>query len=543
MEEIELIERIKWLNDPNGGSIKLKYLADVNDVFINLPENRELKDAFRLSKYDEKGWKWHQLVRVVLEPPENKQYMYDRLLSLILKHRRSHNSYFEIKNTEGVFQVPNPLADLNKLEILCLQYFVIYKRIIDQIHFDYPRIENYGPSIKGKLNWTRTLTKSTVEFPLSFSTFISKREFDTPENILVVICAEWMFRESNRLLYTKFQEPLTDYKIQLLIGVSQKTKSILQHFPIVSVLNSSRKYWNLSYDDSRIKNLEDETRLRINQMLVHNRNYFLLLIWMEEFRQLNLSNITEKTPSRHIIEPIQNIDTIYEIWIFMEFIELVYEKGILIDFQMGPNPHCKFLYNDYIVTFWYERTFAQGHQAWILKHTPDFTAMIDDVIIAIFDAKNYSKSSSSGYISETKNKMLAYLGNLDANYGALIYPYHPKNWDDFDKNERLQKIIPFVSSLNPDFNEYNIKKIAKSLSNLSWMQLSKQYQVIFPREHMEKYQYPESEKDARYHHDQTLCLIRMSPDNSEHGLFMKEKSLNSIFDAIVSRIPISTRSQ
>ena len=118
MEDIDLIERIKWLNDPNGSNIHISFLADINDVFINLPENKQLNDAFKLSKYREHGWKWHQLVRMVLEPPEIKKYMYDRLLSLILKHRRSHKSYFEIKTGEGIFHIPNPLAELNKLEII-----------------------------------------------------------------------------------------------------------------------------------------------------------------------------------------------------------------------------------------------------------------------------------------------------------------------------------------------------------------------------------------------------------------------------------------
>ncbi|AIC14891.1 hypothetical protein [Nitrososphaera viennensis] len=426
MEENELIEKIKWLNDPNGGNISMSLLAGVDDVFINLPQNKELKDAFKLSKYRENGWKWHQLVRVVLEPPETKQYMYDRLLSLILKHRRSYEAYFEIKNDVGVFRIPNPLADLNKLEILYMQYFAIYKKIVDEIHFDYPRIEYYGPGIRGKIDWTKTLTKSPMEFPLAFSASVRKREFDTPENILLVLCAEWMRRESIRLLHTQFLEPLTDYKIQLLKGVVQKTRDILQRFPLPSVLNASRKYWDLSHNDTRIKNLEDETRRRINQNLVRNPTYSLLLNWIEEFRQLNMSSISEKTPSRHIIEPIENLDTIYEIWIFMEFVEFLFEKGLLVDFQLGNDPHCKFEFNGHIVIFWYEKEFAAGGpNAWIQRHKPDFTAMIDNEIIAIFDAKNYSKSSS---ISETRDKMLAYMTNLDANFGALIYPNHPKNW-------------------------------------------------------------------------------------------------------------------
>ena len=540
MEENELIEKIKWLNDPNGGNISMSLLAGVDDVFINLPQNKELKDAFKLSKYHENGWKWHQLVRVVLEPPETKQYMYDRLLSLILKHRRSHEAYFEIKNDVGVFRIPNPLADLNKLEILYMQYFTIFKKIVDEIHFDYPRIEYYGPGIRGKIDWTKTLTKSPTELPLAFSASVRKREFDTPENILLVLCAEWMCRESIRLLHTQFLEPLTDYKIQLLKGVVQKTRDIVQRFPLSSVLNASRKYWDLSHNDTRIKNLEDETRRRINQNLVRNPTYSLLLNWIEEFRQLNMSSISEKTPSRHIIEPIENLDTIYEIWIFMEFVEFLFEKGLLVDFQLGNDPHCKFEFNGYIVIFWYEKEFAAGGpNAWIQRHKPDFTAMIDNEIIAIFDAKNYSKSSS---ISETRDKMLAYMTNLDANFGALIYPNHPKNWDDLNRSERIETMIRALSRQNPEKSEHDIRKTARSLADLSWNQLPKEYQDISPPVNMEKYEYPGQGKKARYHLNQTLCLIRMPPTNVEQSLSMKKKSLNAIFEEIVSRVPIKIES-
>lgn len=43
---------------------------------------------------------------------------------------------------------------------------------------------------------------------------------------------------------------------------------------------------------------------------------------------------------------------------------------------------------------------------------------------------------------------------------------------------------------------------------------------------MKKYQHPRPGKEARYHHDQTLCLMGMSPVVSEQAISMKEKSLN-----------------
>ena len=43
-----------------------------------------------------------------------------------------------------------------------------------------------------------------------------------------------------------------------------------------------------------------------------------------------------------------------------------------------------------------------------------------------FDAKNYSQGEPVG---DTHDKMLAYLNNFDTNFGALIYPNHPEDWD------------------------------------------------------------------------------------------------------------------
>ena len=69
------------------------------------------------------------------------------------------NLILKLKLMRVYFKFLTLLADLNKLEIIFLRYFRIYKKIIDKIQFDYLRIENYNPSIKGKLNWTRTLTR------------------------------------------------------------------------------------------------------------------------------------------------------------------------------------------------------------------------------------------------------------------------------------------------------------------------------------------------------------------------------------------------
>ena len=537
MYEKEVQQEIKYLVDPNGGKIKPNVLA--NETFLDYPLYFELKRKFRETEYHSRHWKWHQLVRLVLEPQQTRQYMYDRLLSLLLKHRRSYDEYFVLKTQEGIHQIPNPLADLNRLEILYQTYFQIYQNVKNRIHFDFPNTDYLGSSIRGTINWDKTIKNSLTDFPTQFASSIKEKEFDTPENILLILCAEWLFRESSRLLQIDFKEPLSEYKRNLLNTISQNTQLILYNFPIKSILNESKRYWGLSFSDPRINQLENNTKQRINQRLIRNQNYVKLLEWMDDFRSLDISRVTDSTPTRHILDSLENVDTVYEAWIFLEFVEFLHEKELLINLKLGDKANCQFEYGGMIVTFWYEKTFSskEGH-AWILEHRPDFTAMVDDEILAIFDAKNYSKASS-GYISESQNKMLAYLNNLDANYGALIYPNYPKNWDDLSRDEKMQRLVLYLTSKKPDFTNSEIKNEARKFVELSWSDLPQEYQLLEPPRAFRKFEHPSSGKKARFHFEQTLSLIRMSPEQSESAIKLKNESLEEIFKAIVSRIPLT----
>ena len=457
---------------------------------------------------------------------------------MLLKHKRSYDDYFTLRTDDGTFQVPNPLADLNKLEILYQKYFEIYKNIKNQIHFDYPKNEHVG-GIRGKINWDKTIRMSPTDFPMNFVTSISKKIFETPENILLVLCAEWMYRESNRLLRTEFEEPLTDYKKNLLRGISEKSKIILNHFPFNTVLNDSKKFWNLSYNDPRINELELKTKKRINQKLVRNQNYAKLLHWIEEFRELNIRRVSATTPTKHILESIENLDTVYEAWIFLEFVEYLHERNVLVNFQLGDHPNCEFEWSGATITFWYEKTFTRrGSHAWAVEHRPDFVAMIDDEILGIFDAKNYGKSSS---ITDTQNKMLSYLNNLDANFGALIYPNHPKYWDDLTTEQKIEKITPVLTAKFPEETKNSIKGAAKVQAKLVWNELSPENQEILPPRAYETMMYPEPGAKARYHFNQTLALLRMTPENNSFAIGIKNETLEFMFKSIVERIPIMAK--
>jgi len=531
MNEKQLQSEILKLHDEGIGKSTIG-----NDFFFEQPQYRYLKEAFESSKYYKQRWNWHQLVRIVLEPPEIRQYMYDRLLSLILEHRRTFEDYFELKTVEGSYQIPNALADLNRLEILFQKYFQIYHNIKNNIQFDYPDEEFLGPTLRGKINWSKTIKNNPTEFPMMFYSKIRQKDFETPENILLVLCAERLYKKSSQILQTKFTDPLSSDKLSILQNILTRTKIILDSFPFPSVLNLSRKYWNLLDSDPRIKSLEEEARVRINQKLVRNSQYASLLLWIEEFRDLNLEAIGADTPSRHILESVINLDTVYEAWIFLEFVNYLHNKGILINLQLGKHARCQFDFNGVIVTFWYEKFFSPNNKeklAWAVPCNPDFTAMVDDQIIAIFDAKNYSKGKN---INETKVKMLFYMLNLDASFGALIYPNHPQLWDELKPEQKTEKIILHLRK-NPKNNISNPAKEANLMKDRAWKDLPEEYQGIMPHG-IELFKYPKDDQTAKFHHDQTLGLLRMAPIDDENFVQMKNKTLDAIFDAITKKVPI-----
>jgi len=344
----------------------------------------------------------------------------------------------------------------------------------------------------------------------------------------------------SKLLQTDFADPLSNDKKQLLRGILEKTEIILNNFPFTSVLNSSKKFRNLPYEDPRIKFLENNTRNRINQRIIINPNYAKMLEWIEEFRDLNIPAVSKATPTKHILDSIENLDTVFEAWIFLEFVEYLDGKGILINFRLGENPLCEFEYNGIVVSFWYEKTFSpkEGH-SWAVMHIPDFTAMANNEILAIFDAKNYGKSPQ---IREAINKMLAYMNNLDSNFGALIFPNHPENWDDIKESQKIAELESVLTKKFPNAFEKEIKEMAKDEAKKSWSELPNEYQKILPPKAFKPYMQSESKKRARYHFEQTLYLMRMPPQKTEAMIKMKNETLTAIFNAIVKRIPLVVKS-
>lgn len=514
-EETFLINAIKELHEKEKISKKIL----TNENFLDLPGNEELKKKFRQSWFYEQRWPFHALVRIALEPMDTREYMYQRLIELLRKHRRKIDSHFEIKINQSSIKLPNPLADLNRLEITWKRYFEIYKKILLQLNFESPKMTHTG-IIKGTINWNQTIRKSNGMVPREFVTSFFKKNYVTPENILLVLCPFWLKMECNRLLHVEFIIPLSESNKKLLKKISDESSRILKNFPLSEVIKESRKFWKFSYDDKNISKIIQLTKIRIRDKSITNSNYNNLIKWIFDFKNLELKRITSTDSQNKIIESVKDIDHVFEAWVYFEFLDFVYTKGLLLNsVYEGSDRYFIFEYNNKKIKFIYEKTYTPGDGfAWAKKHEPDFVVTIGDgrneKIIALFDAKNYSKESSG--IGQTLDKMLAYMMNLNVNFGALIYPHYPSNWDDWTEEDRKYRIKNMVLS-KPEKNR---------ISKQSWFELSTNFQKEFPRNHKDIF---EDKINNRI-----LGQLRMSPIEHKQYREFTNQTLNYIFQTITN---------
>ena len=325
MTDQELLSKILEVVNDENNPITEDLILD--NSFIKQTRDHEIIELYQTSSFFEK-WEWHQIARFVLNRANAPQFMYDKLWSLLLEHcGGSYDVYFELNTELGTFQVPNALTNLNKLESLYVRFFELFQDITNHIHFDYPKKEYYGSSFKGKVDWEKTIRRSTTKYPLQFQSVIPFRKFDTSENILLVLSIHWLHNECERILQLEFPEQLSDDQKRVLEIISTRTKTMILNFSFQDVVKSSLKFWNVDYNDKLVTQLENKTRSRIANGLIRNTSYSKLLNWIDEFRNLNLNLISQDTPVKNLLKSPETQDTIFEAWIFLEFFDYFQKSG------------------------------------------------------------------------------------------------------------------------------------------------------------------------------------------------------------------------
>lgn len=526
-----IIDSIKRDNNP------IKESVIKENSFIKDPRNVEFIGLYNSSDFKE-NYEWHQVVRFALKKDNALQYMYDKLWSLLNEYR-SYQDFFEVDTELGSHPIINPLTELNRFETLYLEFFEIFRNISNQIHFDYPQKQYSGPYLQGNVDWKKTLEESETSFPTNFISTMPYRKFDTPENILLSLCIKWMHHECIRILGLDFKEPLDERKKNILILVSERTRHLISNFPFQDVLKSAMKYWDLPYNDARIYSLEHQTRERIENGKIRNMDYSKLLKWINKFRDLNLWLPSEQTPVENLLKSQESQDTIYEVWIFFEFFDFFVKNGMNPILNMDREKkiyNFEFEYDDTTIIFHYEKYFSRMHDpeyVWAIDSWPDFTVMVNDKIIAIFDAKNYARDMETHH--EAIRQMLAFLSNFNTKFGVMFFPYRPKFWDDMNEKGRKDLLRPLYEKNNPGMTPEQVAQIPKPESKKEWLELNPDVQKIAPPNSVYQYDNP---KDK----DMKLCLMRMEPSESEIPRKMKEQTMRTVFEEIVRRIPMIIKS-
>jgi hypothetical protein len=300
------------------------------------------------------------------------------------------------------------------------EYFQIFKDVVSRIHFDYPLKKYKDRAIQGKILWNDTLRQNPIGFPLNFEVSKWYREFDIPENTLLLLAAIWLNNDAKKLLIMDFMEPLNDKEKSLLNYIINKTRNIVTFFPFSDVLLSATRFSSLIVTDKRVLQLQQLAEYRISQAPHQYSAYKALTEWIKRYKRLNIRMMSPFT-TNYPLETLENLDTIYEAWLFFEFIDYFSREGFVLKLEIDQEPnYFDFIIDNRKLTFFYEKRYLKGGEhAWAVESHPDFSILENNKIVAVFDAKNYGALSTSG---DTTHKMLAYMTNLDCGFGALFFP-------------------------------------------------------------------------------------------------------------------------
>lgn len=369
-----------------------------------------------------------------------------RLLQLCLRYIPKGEKFFKIDDDEGSFTLPTRLDRLNKITLLAKELvYNIFTRIENHLNFKAEMKTILTPIIRGTINWTDTITQSVnrgEKFPTVFSCNVNETNFDTPENLLAVLCLSKLQSDVDFLLYSKGTKELElNFKeAQLLKNIKGQIDSIVIRNQLRILIPKIKQIVPLSFDSKPVNGLKEKTLKRITQGLVKQKSYQDLLDWFDRYRSYYIHGIRQEY-TNYPIEHEKTIDKIYELWVIFEMVTFLIEKrGVKFLTSMGRvkddlKPFGEFVGKEKPSFAGFKLQFEntafyliyQGkHRGWTgYESEPDFTIQLEgfNKIPIVMDPKNWSSIQTG----EAVHKMLGYLLNLsehDATTGILFFS-HP----------------------------------------------------------------------------------------------------------------------
>jgi len=418
----------------------IRKASDVDFEYYLTNERSFFNDYARLVEgYNEyktnRSETWSAILREIrLWKDLDLRYMYARIMELTQDYKGNFD-YFDIMTDYGVYVIPDRITLLNKLLQLSREILhEIYPEIEQSLSYESDTFSVDSPIIRGKIDWNTTLVNTinkSQKFPTSFVSIVPTQEFDTPENILLLVSLFWIKNDSLRLMRHYQPDELSKKELSKLNQIFTTTETILEQTMLKQIQDNVKHLSEIGQKHRKISELINQVKERKHLGLIHQLSYSQLLQWVEKYLHFNTERFAKDLVNFRI-EKTQDVDTMYELWILFEIMRHLDSKFIM---TYQPIVESKNKFHGFEISIdgkkfklkYQESYSGQIHE----RNTPDYTIeKNDNNIPIILDAKNWRHEKS-----DAKNKMIVYLVEMSSknpSKGILFFPNNvhlPENQD------------------------------------------------------------------------------------------------------------------
>ncbi len=383
------------------------------------------------------------------QPFRWSQQLQRRVMRLLLQHDTQlfRNQFRMFFVNSALPQIPllQQYDRYLKLQLLSSELLDdILPRIRRQLSLktSHARLHEEAPT-RGDIDWQRTIERSWSQAPglppLQFDTRLRQRSLETPENVLTVAILLAYRQELQRAIKDHFEdEELSRQEQQVFVSADERAERELAALYARALTEQARK---------------GDINVLAQQVAAHLRpgpnSYRDLLAWWQRFTQFRIGRSTD---ARSIALASKRSDEktdawLYELWIVLECIHLLYEEGavqaqdMLVDTDLlqctfvWQGRHFRLLYNRQLDTSTsFESDWEHGPSS-----RPDYTIERERPLEirhqgkliwreppVVLDAKYYLGGSDPTNTHGPIKKLLGDMTLLSAQIGILFFPQLPE---------------------------------------------------------------------------------------------------------------------
>lgn len=205
--------------------------------------------------------------------------------------------YFDIQTERGSYTVPDRITILNKLLQLSRELiFEIVPQIEQSVNYESDSIREHSQTIRGKIDWQDTIlnaAKQSMKIPISFTSIIPVQQFNTSENLLMLISLYWIKNDSVRLMKNYDPQELSKKEISQLQQIFVNTDYVLEKTMLSELKENAKSLSSIGQKNKKIDSVISETEERIHLGLIRTPVYKKLVEWIEKYRHSVLRNLVK----------------------------------------------------------------------------------------------------------------------------------------------------------------------------------------------------------------------------------------------------------